>query len=105
MRSEFQPVEMMSHIDRKEFERTIEELFKAADLDGNGLLDIHEMQRCLGDPAMLGIHSDDIKFLMEIYDEDNNKAISLDEFKMMAYEQLANLSREKAIMAAMASGY
>jgi Ca2+-binding EF-hand superfamily protein len=101
-RAEFQPVEMMSHLDQKSFEETIETLFNEADHDGNGVLDVHEFHRCLSG-ADLGLTGDEIADLMEFFDTDKDAMVSLPEFKRLAYDQLANLSRERAIMRAMGS--
>jgi Ca2+-binding EF-hand superfamily protein len=99
-RAEFQPVQMMSHVDREGFESSLRQLFNEADKDGNGVLDPHEFRRCLGE-ADLGLSHADMQDLMDHADADGDALISIDEFVQLAYGVLAQLSRERAIMKAM----
>ena len=101
MRSEFAPVELMSHVDRAKFDTTVEQLFKEADIDGNGMLDVHEFRRCMQGMGDLGLTNHEVNFLMEHFDTDGDAMISLEEFNNLAYDQLAQLSRERAIMTAL----
>lgn len=100
LRSEFTPVEMMSHLDQQQFERTIAALFKEADQDGNGQLDVHEFQRVLGNPD-IGLRLEEIDALRDFFDSDGDAMISLQEFTEMAYNSLGQLAREREIMKAM----
>jgi len=103
-RAEFQPVELMSHVDRAQFESTIEALFAEADKDGNGVLDVHEFQRLLGDGQGLALPPNEISYLRDAFDGDRNGEISLEEFKALAYDHLAAISRERAIGNALGHG-
>lgn len=103
MRAEFQPVEMMSHLDRDGFEAKLKSLFEEADADGSGDLDPQEFRRCLSE-SDLGLSPHDIQDLLDAADADNDGRISAHEFVSFAYDILAQLSRERAIMAAM-DGY
>ena len=105
-RSEFQPVEMMGGRDREGFEAQLRQLFAEADADGSGDLDPSEFRRCLAE-SDLGLTPTDIADLLEAADADADGRISAHEFVAFAYDVLAQLSRERAIMAAMdrADGY
>ena len=106
-RAEFQPVELMGDVDRADFEGKLKHLFTEADEDGNGYLDAFEFRRCLGQSSDLGLSAADVSYLQEEADADGDGMISYEEFVTIAYDALANLSREKAIMQAMnsADGY
>ena len=106
IRSNFTPMEMMSHLDKQQFESTIAALFKDADKDGNGTLDVHEFQRLLGDSS-IGLKKQEIDGLRNYFDTDHSGDISLAEFQDIAYNVLGQISRERAIMEAMdiADGY
>lgn len=105
-RAEFQPVELMNGQDKAAFEGKLKQLFVEADMDGNGSLDVHEFTRCL-QQSDLGLTMGDIQYLLEEADADGDALISYEEFVALAYDALANLSREKAIMQALdaADGY
>lgn len=100
LRAEFAPMEMMSHLDKQKFEESITMLFAEADKDGNGVLDVHEMSRLLDNPS-IGLRPNDAMDLMDMYDDDQDALISLEEFKNIAYEKLAAITRERAIMDSM----
>ena len=104
LRAEFQPIEFMSHLDREKFEQQTAALFAEADKDGNGVLDVHEFQRVLGEGS-LGLSRGEIDMLRDIFDTDGDALISLDEFQSLAYNQLAQIARERAIMDAMEMSY
>ena len=101
-RAEFQPVAMMSGQEREQFEAMIKGLFMQADADGSGALDAKEFRACL-ETADLGFSKGDIQYLLESFDADGDKQISLDEFTSLSYDVLVNVARERSIMAAMAS--
>ena len=69
---------------------------------GNGMLDMHEFGRALRS-ADLGLSAGDIQDLMDHADADGNGLVSPDEFVTLAYDVLADLSRERAIMKAVGS--
>ena len=103
-RAEFQPVELMNGQDKAAFEAKLKALFAEADLDGNGSLDVHEFTRCLTN-SDLGLTNADVQYLLEEGDTDGDSMISYEEFAAIAYDALANLSREKAIMHALGGEY
>ena len=103
-RAEFQPVELMNGQDKAAFEAKLKALFAEADLDGNGSLDVHEFTRCLTN-SDLGLTMADVQYLLEEGDTDGDSMISYEEFAAIAYDALANLSREKAIMHALGGEY
>ena len=97
VRAEFQPVAMMNNMDRAKFDEQMTMLFKEADKDNSGALDLNELAALLksGD---LGLSPSDAEGLMEHFDVDMSSQMELPEFLDRAYDVLAALAREKAIM-------
>lgn len=96
-RAEIQPVALMSGVDREHFDRQLGALFKEADADGSGALDPSEFRSCMA-KADLGLSDGDIFELLEMFDADGDGHIGIDEFMALAYDVLATMSRERAIM-------
>ena len=103
VRAEFQPVAMMNNMDRAKFDEQMTMLFKEADKDNSGALDLNELAALLksGD---LGLSPSDAEGLMEHFDVDMSSQMELPEFLDCAYDVLAALAREKAIMNVMYEG-
>jgi len=99
-RAEFQPVELMNGMERAQMDEMLADLFRQADADGNGTLDHQEFFDCMI-KADLGFTNDDIYDLIASFDADGDGKISYDEFMFLAYDVLAKLARERALMQAM----
>ena len=97
---------VLCNLGEKPTEEMVGAMIDLADIDGNGTLDMHEFRRCIGS-SDLGLSPGEVNGLMDEADADGDGLVSYEEFVSVAYDALAVLSREKAIMNALntADGY
>uniref|UniRef100_A0A7S2MDC7 EF-hand domain-containing protein n=1 Tax=Haptolina brevifila TaxID=156173 RepID=A0A7S2MDC7_9EUKA len=70
------------------------EMFRRADADGSGVLELKEFQKCLKD-ADIGLTKKEINILMAQCDVDNDGTISYEEFTLVAFDILAEMVKEQ----------
>ena len=86
-----QAAQMLVHgMTKEELEATLFEVFKNADKDASGYLDGNEFSACLDD-SKLGFSADEIGYLMDSIDTDQDRRIYFEEFVPLCYDLLIEL--------------
>merc|ERR1719281_751363 len=95
--TEFVPValQILKEITREnmadeQLQQTLQEIFVAADSDGNGTLDVDEFRQCLRDTD-LGLNDELIDYLVVSVDTNADGLVSYTEFAPLCYELLTEV--------------
>jgi Ca2+-binding EF-hand superfamily protein len=88
---------------KEELEACLMDVFKRADTDGSGSLDMDEMRTCLAD-ADLNLAAEEIEFLVQQVDEDGDGDVTFDEFAPLCFDLLVEVMSKQMAAAAAAEG-